>query len=398
MSDATQHLMIAAVGSAAGRMVEELCLSTGGRFRGAVFDSDARTLAGCGRTRPVELGHARLSGAGAGGDPTAGREAASDDPQRIRDELADVRILILLVCLGGGTGTGGAPVVLRNARELGITTLVFATLPFVFEGDQRRNVALRAVAQLEECSDALVVVPNSDLVAGSEEVSVREAFRQANAYLGRGLTLVWQLVTQSGYIQLGLSDLRTLLRAGGGRSHFGAATGRGATRATDAVERLMACRLIKRTNALSRARALLVGVVGGDDLRLSEIGTVMNALTAAVGAGCRVRMGTVITPSDNPAAAGTAPLPEGSIGVVVIGFEEWHADGSAPGDPEMVETSDDAAGQEKKTRRRARRPIDSKLSFGATGRGRFTGVEPTVFDGEDLDTPTFVRRGITLGR
>lgn len=350
-----------------------------------LVDTDVLALNACPDAEVLLIGETRFEGGGAGGHPVNGRLAALDDVNKLRRALMDVRLLVILTTLGGGTGTGATPEILKLARQIGIRTLCFAVLPFGFSPASVRAHADRALPQLEDASDALVVVPADALYADAAELPVGQAQAAAAHRLGEGLLLLHRLVSRPGHIKLGAGGLYRMLAETGGRCRFATASADGPKRAERLVADLCASPLMESGRTLRAAHGLLVGVLGGDDLRLKEIDDVMRGLRQAGGGEATTRLGTVLDPGMN-----------GRLGLVVLAFERWQraaavaaAQGADPLAGSMINLP---GGRGRKP------PPASRLSFGPTGRGRFQGVAPTVFEGEDLDIPTYQRQGIVLDK
>jgi cell division protein FtsZ len=383
-------LLLLGVGGGGCRLASSVLAAYGGRMRALGVDTDALSnrQASEGGLTCLLLGGARLAGHGTGGDAIKGRLAAQDDMQNLVPHLQGVRTVVLTACLGAGTGGGATPEIIKALHDMGIATVCFVTYPFAFEGESRRKAAERVLPQIEENADSLVTAALDDLFDGASDAPVEEAARQAEAALATGITLLWQLVTKPGFIRTDPERLHALV-VRGGNACVGCASATGADRAAQVVSRLRGSRLLRSGDALAKANALLVGILAGPDLRLAEIGEIMGKLRAACKGECHVEMGTVLDGAL-----------EGRVDVVVLAFENGMAPASgearkeAPpvAEPPVAETFPIQPGARKG------RSKGSKLSFGTTGRGKFQNVEPTIFDGQDLDIPTFVRRGILLER
>jgi cell division protein FtsZ len=365
----------------------------GGGLRALGADTDALSnrAASAGGMTCLLLGGSRLSGHGTGGDAILGRLAAQDDLENLRTHLQGARTVVVTACLGGGTGGGATPEIVKTLRDMGIAALCFVTRPFGFEGDTRGKSAERVLPLIEENADSLVVVPLDELFDDAGEDLLLDAVQAAEGVMAAGITLLWRLVTKPGFIQLDAERLHAMvLRGGNARFGFGAAEG--ADRAERAVAALKACRLLRSGDSLARANAVMLGILAGRDLRLAEVGEIMAKLRGLCKKGCHIEMGTVLDDRY-----------DGRVELVALSFESWIAGipaesrkeaAAAPPaqEPPVAEAFPIQPGG------RRGRSKGSKLSFGATGRGKFQGVEPTLFNGQDLDVPTYIRRGITLER
>jgi len=387
-------LLLLGVGGGGCRLAASVRSAYGEGLRVVCADTDAqplRTVAGAGMTA-VLLGGSRLSGHGTGGDAILGRLAAQDDLETLRAQMQHVRTVVILASLGGGTGGGATPEIVKALHDMGMATVCFVTRPFVFEGEARAKSADRVLPMIEENADSLIVIPQDDLFSDAREDMLGDAIQVSESLISAGVTLLWRLVTKPGFIQLDPERLHKMVLQGG-NARFGFASASGADRARHAVEALKSCRLLRKGDSLSKASAVMLGILAGPDLRLSEIGEVMGALRSHAPQGCLIEMGTVLDAQY-----------EGRIELVALSFESWvaavsqsamPAKDAAPPAAAEPPVADAFPIQPGSRRSRAK---GSKLSFGATGRGKFRDVEPTVHEGQDLDVPTYIRRGIALER
>lgn len=384
-------LLLLGVGGGGCRLAASVLVAYGGRMRALGVDTDALSnrQASVGGMTCLLLGGARLAGHGTGGDAIKGRFAAQDDMQNLVPHLQGVRTVALLACLGAGTGGGATPEIIKCLHDMGIATICFAVLPFAFEGESRRKAAERVLPMLEESADSMVAIGLDDLFGESKDEPLEESLRRAEAAIASGITLLWRLLTKPGFIQLDPERLHGMI-VRGGNARFGSASGQGADRAAQVTAALRGSRLLRSGEALSKASAILVGILAGADLRLAELGEIMGKLRASCPADCHIEMGTVLDAQY-----------EGRVEVVVLAFENWVStvpvetkkDSPPLQEPPVADNFPIHPGSAKKNRGKS-----SKLSFGTTGRGKFHNVEPTLFNGQDLDIPTFVRRGLLLER
>ncbi len=358
--------------------------------------TDAQMLAACGIEEQVAIGAQVTNGLGTGGDVERGRRAALEAEDLLRPALTGADLVILVAGLGGGTGTGATPVVARLAREAGALTLGFCTLPFFFEGPQRRLRADAGLQDLRKQADAVVVLPNQrllDWVGGDTEVG--RAFRITDRVVGSGIRALWKLLTFPGLINLDFMDLRRLVETSGGTLALATAEGEGPDRADQCLKTLVGNPLLEHGRVMQAAGALLVGVVGGPDLTLAELEKLMQGITAQTHPEVDLHMGTSIDVAS-----------EGRIAVTVLASERRDAappepQAGAAATPEKAPAEPPAAEPAKKSGAKAGRAgqarvVQGELSFDSAGRGRFRNVEPTLHEGTDLDVPTFLRRNIRL--
>ncbi|MBU1694564.1 MAG: cell division FtsZ family protein [Verrucomicrobia bacterium] len=347
-----------------------------------LVNTDAQALAACGiPAQRLLIGRTLSGGAGAGGDPNLAKLAAEEDADKIRESLIGVEVVLLVVTFGGGTGTGAAPVVARLAREAGATTIGLVTLPFEFEGLRRCQLAEEGLEALRLQADLVVMLPNQHLLSlADDQSSLREAFSRTDAMLNVAVRSVWKLLTQPGIINLTLADLRNMVEHSGGPCTFGYAEGSGPGKAEQALARLRKSPLLDEGRILGRAGALLVNIVGGPDLALSEVTRIMDELNGLVRPDVRLFPGAAIEEEW-----------KGRVAIIVLAAEVWNESLVPSRD---ADSSSAPAPGEASTR--PARPLQPELPFRNGEKGRFRGVDPTVIEGENLDIPTYFRRGIKL--
>jgi len=243
---------------------------------------------------------------------------------------------------------------------------VFATTPFTFEGEDRQRAARGVLAMIEESANASFFLPLDKLVGETDNMD--EAMRRAVDTVASAVTLFWRLVEKPGYLRLDVERIRHLITHAG-RGRFATVTVQGEGRARAAVDELLRAPIL--TTGSGGVRAILCGVLAGEDLRLSEIGTIADGLRKGFGERCSFELATV---NDEATFSGR-------ISVVTMLFE-------ANGKDDDTTTEGVVRGN--------RRNRHTVLGTGPTGRGRFNNAEPTIWHGEDLDTPTFLRQNINL--
>lgn len=378
-------LLLLGVGGGACRLIRETRKAFGETMRTLCVDTDSATdLPAEEGSAPLPfllLGGSRLAGHGAGGDFNEGRQAARDDWENILNRTQDTRTVMVVSCLGGGTGSGATSEIVKKLHENGLTTFCLLVKPFSFEGSPRIETAERAVSLIEENADSLLVIDQDTLFAANDETLLADAQTAASEQLVAALTLFWRMLFSPGFIRLDAERLHSLVIRGG-KTCLGVASATGADRADAVVRRLASCKLFRNGEKLKVCNAVLVGILSGEDLRLAEIGRIMGALDGLRKSGCRVEMGTV-----QDAAF------DGKIELVVMGFS-YVTDVKAP----PVFDGSQIQILPKSTGGKARVNKGSGLNFGPIGKGRFQKTEATVFNGCDYDEPTYMRRGITLER
>ena len=364
MNDISSLLLIG-VGGAGCSMVRSVIGAFGASIRHLLVDTDATTGIADGVFSLI--GGNRLSGRGAGGDIVAARLAAAESVQTLDESIGSARLAVVVTALGGGTGGGGTLELLRHLKKRGIPTVVFATTPFAFEGENRLRNARNVMAMIEETANATFFLPLDTLVAGIDNMD--EALRSAIDTVATGVTFFWRMLEKPGYIRLSVENLRHLI-AGAGRGRFATFSVEGPDRASRAVEAIARSPLLATGTA--PVKTILCGLLAGSDLRLSEIGEIAEGARNAYGKHCTFELATV-----NDEATFSGRL------VIVILLLE-----SSAREDQAAEHADDKSG--------GRHRQKSALAAPTSGRGRFQQAQPTVWHGEDLDIPTFIRECIQL--
>jgi cell division protein FtsZ len=239
------------------------------------------------------LGAKLTGGLGAGGVPEVGEKAALEDEERIREVLAGADMVFITAGMGGGTGTGGAPVVARVAREQGALSVAVVTKPFDFEGKRKMALAEEGISRLRQEVDTLIVIPNQYLLKIVERrTPIREAFLMADDVLRQGVQGISDLITEPGEINIDFADVRTIMK-GNGDALMGIGLGQGDNRAVDAATNAINNPLLEDAK-IEGARGILVNVTGGPDFCLSEYEEVLKIITASADSEALVIAGTSI--------------------------------------------------------------------------------------------------------
>ena len=381
----TEDLLLISLGGAAASIVRRMAERATTPLRALILDTDDATLQSITPAVGVStsvFGAKRLSGRGTGGSHSLGAGAFRDDATQILAQVGTPRLAILLTCCGGGTA-GAATTLLEALRTKGIATLVFAVAPFSFEGDDRKRAANVLLPIMETRADALTRI-SLDALVGEEAATLpaAEAFAHAADRLAAGLGLLWTLVAHPGFIAFDAEHFRAFLThdvEGGLPFCFADATVSGENRAQAALNALREDPRfrVNGVDRLANAAQLIVGILAGPDLRLCEIGTVMEGLRAH----CQSLKETLLGTADEEAR-------EGSLSVVLFAFGHPLTNVSAAKDGE--------APRPLPKRQRGAKAAGTKVL--GTAKNRFTDVAPTIYGGQNLDEPTYQRRGIRLTR
>jgi cell division protein FtsZ len=264
------HITVFGVGGAGGNAVNNMIESGLEGVEFVVSNTDAQALASSKAQRVVQMGIQVTEGLGAGSQPEVGRAAAEEVIDEIRDQLAGSHMVFITAGMGGGTGTGAAPVVARAARELGILTVGVVTKPFQFEGVRRMRLAEAGITELQQSVDTLIVIPNQNLFrVATEKTTFADAFAMADQVLYSGVACITDLMVKEGLINLDFADVRSVMR-GMGKAMMGTGEASGEKRAIRAAEAAIANPLLDEVS-MKGARGLLISITGGNDLTLYEL-------------------------------------------------------------------------------------------------------------------------------
>jgi cell division protein FtsZ len=258
-------------------------------------NTDAQALKDMGSATVLQLGNGLTKGLGAGANPEVGRQAAMEDRDRIADVLQGSDMVFITAGMGGGTGTGAAPIVADVARELGILTVAVVTRPFVFEGRKRMAVAEEGLKELKDKVDSLITVPNEKLLQVlGKTTSLLDAFKAANDVLLGAVQGIADLIIRPGMINVDFADVRTVMSEMG-QAMMGTGEAVGEDRAREAAETAIHSPLLEDIN-LQGARGILVNITAGPDLSLGEFSDVGDTVEAFASDNATVVVGTVIDP------------------------------------------------------------------------------------------------------
>jgi len=218
----------------------------------------------------IQLGADITRGLGAGADPQTGKTAAEAEKNRLREVLADTDMVFITAGMGGGTGTGGAPVIAEVAKELGILTVAVVTKPFNFEGKRRLRQAEAGIAELSRNVDTLIIIPNQKLIgAVGKHTTMLEAFRKADDVLLQAVRGIAELITHTGYMNVDFADVKAVMSDTAGMAMMGSGVASGENRACEAAERAISSPLLEDVD-IHGARGILVNVTGNEDMTLAE--------------------------------------------------------------------------------------------------------------------------------
>jgi cell division protein FtsZ len=373
-------------------------------FEGVHFlavNTDSQALEASHAPEKIVLGANRTRGLGAGGDPELGRAAAEDDREKMSAFCAGADIVFIIAGLGGGTGTGAAPVLANLARESGALVLAIVTLPFEFEGQRREYQAQSGLQLLKSAADAVICLPNQKLFKLLDgKTSVVDAFKISNALLAEGMQGIWRLLTNTGLINIDFADLCSVTRGRHAASAFAFAEASGDRRAEQIVEKLLTHPLLDGGQVLTDSDAVLVSLIGGSDLTLVEVDKMMEPIKrqcenahiifgAAIDERFANRLSVTLIASCHQS--------ESARPVQMAASREITP--AAPPSLQLLDTNTGGIrptpSQVSRGRKKPSR-LQRELPLEIMPKGRFEKSEPTIRHGEDLDLPTYVRRGVAL--
>jgi cell division protein FtsZ len=408
-SGRTRTVKIFGVGSAGVSLLDTL---NGDEFAGAGFvaiNTDASSLATSSATVKIHLETKLMRGLGTCGDPERGHAIAEEQFSTLKTAGEGADVVLIVAGLGGGAGSGISPVLARAAKETGALVLAFVTLPFLCEGNRRQQQAQQSLEQLKSVADGVICLPNQKAFKLIDEnTSVLDTFRITGGLLVEGVRGVWQLLTRPGLIQIHFDDLCALVRDRHFESAFAFVEASGAGRSREIVEKLLVHPLLDEGRALAESDAVLVSLMGGKDLTMAEVNRVMEQINRQceraqiiMGAAIDMRMkdrlsATVIAARHNPVAR--TVMPGGSSEPLTAGRATSR---NAPRSitsassftPEQTVTRHTSVGR---SRRNNSKMLQAQLPLAIISKGRFDKSEPTIHKGEDLDIPTYIRRGVAL--
>nr|PZN37953.1 MAG: cell division protein FtsZ [Pseudomonadota bacterium] len=290
------HITVFGVGGAGGNAVNNMIESGLMGVEFVCANTDAQALSSSRAQRIVQMGLQVTEGLGAGSQPEVGRAAAEEVIDEIRDQLSGAHMVFITAGMGGGTGTGAAPVIARAARDMGILTVGVVTKPFHFEGQRRMRVAEAGIAELQQAVDTLIVIPNQNLFrVANEKTTFADAFAMADQVLYSGVACITDLMVKEGLINLDFADVRAIMR-GMGKAMMGTGEASGEGRAITAAEAAIANPLLDDVS-MKGARGLLISITGGPDLTLYEVDEAATRIREEVDAEANIILGATFDES-----------------------------------------------------------------------------------------------------
>jgi cell division protein FtsZ len=344
----------------------------------AAVNTDVQSLARCAADEKIQIGEASTAGLGAGANPSVGRQAAEESLDKIQESIQNTDICVITSGMGGGTGTGAAPVIAQAARQQGKLVIAFVTTPFEFEGRQRSRNALAGLDELRSHVHTLIVIPNDKLYAMiTEDTSLLDAFKKVDFLLLDAVKSLTRMILEPGLINLDYADVRSIMSIPG-PSLISFGEGMGVHRAVNAVDAALS-NVLAESRKLKGAKGLLVNIVGGVDLTLHEVTRCIRKLQTTIHDEANIIFGANIDPSVGDKVMLT---------LIATGIEE------------SVDDSARIAGPFHPMPKEVESPGDSsRLSIRGVQSGLQPGEGSALFEGsfqsgsdEDMDIPAYLRR------
>ena len=423
-------IKVLGVGGAGCNAVNHLARESFAGVSFAVMNTDAPALAQSPVPAKLNLGAKSTRGLGAGGDPERGRAAAEEDAAQIRALCEGADVVFVVAGLGGGTGTGAGPVVARVAKETGALVLSIVMLPFDCEGSRRARQAQLGLHELKGAADGVICLPNQKVFKLIDEnTSLLEAFHITNELVAQGVRGIWRLLSRPGLINVDFADLCSVTRGKHAESCLVTAEAQGENRSREVMEKIMAHPLIEGGQVLTESAGVLVCIAGGKGLTMAEVNRIMEQINRQceqaniiMGAAIDEELGekllvTLVAARRGNAEGGTrnAESHGGSgratdtVAAAYSAGVEMETSmtglGSRPASrfvapapestPEKTERllTQQSGGRGRKGNSRMKQ---GQLPLEIISRGRFEKSEPTIYHGQDLDVPTYIRRGVAL--
>jgi len=318
--DMNPKITVIGVGGAGGNAINNMIQSELGGVEFVVCNTDSQALGQSKSERRLQLGNTLTSGLGAGSKPEVGQAAAEESMDQIIQELQGSHMAFIAAGMGGGTGTGAAPVIARTAKELGILTVGVVTKPFQFEGAHRMRLAEEGIRELEQYVDTLIIIPNQNLFRiANENTTFADAFKMADDVLHSGVRGVTDLMVMPGLINLDFADIRSVMSEMG-KAMMGTGEAQGERRALDAAEAAIANPLLD-DSSMKGAKGVLINITGGSDITLFEVDEAANRVRDEVDEDAYIIIGSAFDDTMN----GTM-----RVSVVATGIDAGVASQSRP--------------------------------------------------------------------
>ncbi len=380
-------IKVVGVGGGGGNAVANMIAESLAGVEFIAANTDVQALEANPSALKLQIGAGLTKGLGAGGNPDQGRKAALEDVNHIEEILSGSDMVFIAAGMGGGTGTGAAPIVAQVAKEIGALTVGVVTRPFQFEGRKRSRLAEEGMGHLVESVDTLITIPNERLLSIDESLTIKDAFRLADRVLSNAVRGISDLITIRGDINVDFADVRTIMTTRG-RALMGTGYGTGAKRAVEAAEMAINSPLLEDVS-IDGAMGILINITGGTDLTMKEVSEAVTMIEDAAHEEAHIIFGYVTIEE---------PVDEVKITVIATGFpaegeKETRQRGALrtmANSGYMTTRATDNMGRSgtSATSRISETPEQVQVPSG----GRISTVRHTVTSESDLDTPAFIRK------
>jgi cell division protein FtsZ len=376
-SETKARIKVIGVGGGGSNAVNRMIASKIAGVEFIAANTDQQSISASHAPDKITLGAKLTKGLGCGADPEIGRQAALEDTEKIIEAIEGADMVFITAGLGGGTGTGGAPIVASLATELGALTVAVVTKPFTFEGRRRQQQAEEGVRELREQVDTLISIPNDRLLQTVERTtSLSEAFSTADDVLRQAVQGISDLITVPGLINLDFADVRTIMR-GMGDAVMGTGIAEGEKRAEDAAKMAISSPLLEDAS-VDGAKGVIINITGGEDMSLLEVNDASSIIYEAADVDANIIFGAVV----DPTMAGKM-----KITVIATGFNRLEGSRKrqtvTPVDIQNYKPPREMAVGSEEFYRKGAENLAADLDFDTA----------ETENGEDLDVPAFLRRG-----
>lgn len=293
--DLRPRITVIGIGGAGGNAIANMIASEIEGVEFIVANTDAQALSSSSAEKRIQLGPDITGGLGAGARPEVGKAAAEETVAQVEEALQGVNMVFIAAGMGGGTGTGAAPVIAETARKMGILTVGVVTKPFLFEGTRRMRAAEAGIAELQDHVDTLIVIPNQNLfLIAKAETTFKEAFELADEVLQQGVRSITDLMVMPGLINLDFADVRSVMSEMG-KAMMGTGEGAGESRALEAAEQAIANPLLDGVS-MQGAKGVIISIIGGEDMKLLEVDEAANHIRELVDDDANIIWGSAFNP------------------------------------------------------------------------------------------------------
>jgi cell division protein FtsZ len=411
---------IIGIGGAGSNLLDRIVLDSAEAAQVIAVNTDVQSLNACVAQEKIHIGRETTHGLGAGGDPELGYAAAECSVDEIQAAIGESRLVFVCAGLGGGTGSGAAPLIAHLARKAGAMVVAFATMPFSFEGRRRITQAQEALTQLQQQADIVVCFENDQMGdAAGPNAGIQQAFVHADQIVSQSIRAIASLVRRRGLLGIGLDDLAAAMRGQNARCLFGYGESDTNNRVHEALERALRSPLLNKGATLASAHTVIVHLASGSDFTLNEATVFMESFNRYVSDDARIKFGAAIDARlgrklcvsilsstgereqiKAPAQVQHVPKPPPAQEVEPVfeldqqpePFEELEEPVPPPRAKESVVKKTEPKQPPQKVAPPKKEEKAEQMTLEPVNRGRFDKGEPTIVDGEDLDVPTFLRK------